>query len=206
MLAISLVSTGAVALSAVPHEGRWSTTRWSAATSPRCAASSCCSPRSASLGFVLNVVSGLRYTRVSAEILFDMRLALYAHLQRLSPRFYARTRLGDIVVADQQRHRRDPARRRRSGAGLGRQRPVPRRQRRDAGLARLAAVSRRRWRPLPLSLWALVRYRRRLEARVAELRQRSADIGSFLIETLQAHALVVDVERAGSARRRASAA
>ena len=26
-----------------------------------------------------------------------MRLALYAHLQRLSPRFYARTRLGDIV-------------------------------------------------------------------------------------------------------------
>ena len=49
------------------------------------------------LGFVLNVVSGLRYTRVSAEILFDMRLALYEHLQRLSPRFYARTRLGDIV-------------------------------------------------------------------------------------------------------------
>ena len=35
--------------------------------------------------------------RVSAEILFDMRLALYRHLQRLSPRFYARTRLGDIV-------------------------------------------------------------------------------------------------------------
>ena len=48
-------------------------------------------------GYVLNVVSGLRYTRVSAEILFDMRLAVYEHLQRLSPRFYARTRLGDIV-------------------------------------------------------------------------------------------------------------
>src|SRR5436305_14180181 len=47
--------------------------------------------------FLLNVVSGLRYTRVSAEILFDMRLELYRHLQRLSPRFYARTRLGDIV-------------------------------------------------------------------------------------------------------------
>jgi ABC-type multidrug transport system fused ATPase/permease subunit len=27
-----------------------------------------------------------------------MRLSLYAHLQRLSPRFYARTRLGDIVA------------------------------------------------------------------------------------------------------------
>ena len=48
-------------------------------------------------GFMLNVTSGLRYTRVSAEILFDMRLSLYAHLQRLSPRYYARTRLGDIV-------------------------------------------------------------------------------------------------------------
>ena len=42
--------------------------------------------------------SGLRYTRVSADILFDMRLALYEHLQRLSPRFYARTRLGDIIA------------------------------------------------------------------------------------------------------------
>ena len=44
---------------------------------------------------------------------------------------------------------------------------------------------------MPLSLWTLVRYRRRLEARVADLRQRSADIGSFLIETLQASTLVV---------------
>src|SRR5207247_5099167 len=46
---------------------------------------------------ILNTASGLRYTRVSADILFDMRLALYRHLQRLSPRFYAQTRLGDIV-------------------------------------------------------------------------------------------------------------
>src|ERR1700704_1863287 len=47
--------------------------------------------------FLVNVVSGLRYTRVSADILFDMRLELYRHLQRLSPRFYARTRLGDVM-------------------------------------------------------------------------------------------------------------
>ena len=38
---------------------------------------------------------------------------------------------------------------------------------------------------LPLSVWALVHYRRKLEGRVATLRERSADIGSFLIETLQ---------------------
>ena len=49
------------------------------------------------IGFALNVISGLRYTRVSAEILFDMRLDVYRHLTRLSPRFYARTRLGDIM-------------------------------------------------------------------------------------------------------------
>jgi ATP-binding cassette subfamily B protein len=44
---------------------------------------------------------------------------------------------------------------------------------------------------MPASLWALVHYRRRLERHVGELRQRSADIGSFLIETLQANTLVV---------------
>ena len=46
---------------------------------------------------MLNVVSGLRYTRVSADILFDMRLEMYRHLQRMSPRFYAHLRMGDIM-------------------------------------------------------------------------------------------------------------
>ena len=57
----------------------------------------CCSPLVSIATFVLNIVSGLRYTRVSADILFDMRLEMYRHLQRLSPRFYARTRIGDIM-------------------------------------------------------------------------------------------------------------
>jgi ATP-binding cassette subfamily B protein len=43
----------------------------------------------------------------------------------------------------------------------------------------------------PLALAALVRYRRRLEQEIAVMRDRSADIGSFLIETLQAMRLVV---------------
>ena len=138
----------------------------------------------------LNVVSGLRYTRVSAEILFDMRLALYQHLQRLSPRFYARTRLGDIVA--------------RINSDIGEIQRVAA----EAALAwvgnilfligcavmlvwldwKLALLTGA---VMPLSLGALVFYRRRLEARVATLRQRSADIGSFLIETLQAHTLIV---------------
>jgi ATP-binding cassette, subfamily B, bacterial len=142
------------------------------------------------LGFALNVTSGLRYTRVSAEILFDMRLSLYAHLQRLSPRFYARTRLGDIVA----RLNNDISEIQRVAA--------------EAALAwvgnvlfligslvmmvwldwRLALIALA---PMPISLLALAYYRRKLEGRVADLRQRSADIGSFLIETLQATSLVV---------------
>ncbi|MDP2318500.1 MAG: ABC transporter ATP-binding protein [Acidobacteriota bacterium] len=142
------------------------------------------------VGFGLNVVSGLRYTRVSAEILFDMRLSMYAHLQRLSPRFYARTRLGDIVS----RLNNDISEIQRVAA--------------EAALAwvgnvlflagSLVMMIWLDWRlslialaPLPISLIALGFYRRRLEGRIADLRQRSSDIGSFLIETLQATSLVV---------------
>jgi len=49
-------------------------------------------------GFVLTAITGLTYTRVSADVLFDMRLAVYRHLQRLSPKFFARTPLGDILA------------------------------------------------------------------------------------------------------------
>jgi ATP-binding cassette subfamily B protein len=48
--------------------------------------------------FVLNVVSGLIYTRTSANILFDMRLGLFRQLQRLSPRFYAEMPIGQIAT------------------------------------------------------------------------------------------------------------
>ena len=52
---------------------------------------------------------------------------------------------------------------------------------------------------LPLSLWALVHLPPRGSKRESRtLRQRSADIGSFLIETLQAHAAGRHVERAAA--------
>ncbi len=147
--------------------------------------------------FAINVVSGLRYTEASARILFDMRLAIYEHLQRLSPRYYARTRLGDIVS--------------RINNDIGEiQRVVA-----EAALAWVGnilflagTVFMLAWLDLrlfavavvvvPLSLGALVFYRRRLEARVRVLRERSADIGSFLIETLQAMRIIV----ASNAQRR----
>lgn len=140
--------------------------------------------------FVFNVISGLRYTRVSADILFDMRIDVYRHLQRLSPRFWADTRLGDIMsrinndIGEVQRVTADSA----LGwlgnvvylAGTVAMLVVL-----DARLFLVSLVA------LPPALWALVRYRRRLETSVRVLRERSADIGSFLIETLLGMRLVV---------------
>jgi ATP-binding cassette, subfamily B, bacterial len=141
-------------------------------------------------GFVLNVISGLRYTRVSADILFDMRVEIYRRLQQLSPRFYARTRLGDIVsrisndVGELQRIAAETAL-----AWVGNVAFLV------GSIIMLAWLD---WRLFalaaamtPLGVWALVAYRRRLESRVADVRQRSAEMGSFLIETLQAMRLVV---------------
>ena len=141
-------------------------------------------------GFGLNVWSGLRYTRVSADVLFDMRLALYRHLQRLSPRFHARTRFGDVMsrlnndIGEIQRIASEVVL---AWVGnvlflIG---AVVMLAYLDLRLLLLGTAA------LPVSIWALVHYRRRLEKRVAVLRERSADIGSFLIETLQGVRLVV---------------
>src|SRR5258708_11407715 len=48
-------------------------------------------------GFLLSYVSGYGYMRLSANMLFDMRLEVYRHLHTLSPRFYGKARLGDLV-------------------------------------------------------------------------------------------------------------
>lgn len=141
-------------------------------------------------GFALNVGSGLLYTRASAAALFDMRMDVYRHLQRLSPRFYARTPLGEVVsrlnndVSEVQRVAAETVL-----ASVGNVLFL-------AGtLAMLAWLAPRLLLLgllfLPPSLWTLWHYRRRLTSRVEVLRQRSADIGSFLIETLQGMRLVV---------------
>jgi len=138
----------------------------------------------AAVSFVLGVVSGLVYTRLSAEVLFDMRRDLYAHLQRLSPRFWATTRLGDVVS--------------RINGDIGEiQRIVAETALAWFGnivflLGSVAVLVWLDWRlflvgaaALPPAAWGLHVYRRRLEPQTKELRERSADLGSFLIETLQ---------------------
>jgi len=141
-------------------------------------------------GFALTAATGLIYTRVSVDVLFDMRLELYRHLQRLSPRFFARTPLGDILA----------------------------RVNNDVGeVQRVAAESLFAWvgnvlflagsiaamlwldvrlglvglAMVPPSVWALSRVRAQLAYRVRILRETSASIGSFLVQTLQGMRLVV---------------
>src|SRR5215510_13912523 len=140
-------------------------------------------------GFVLNIVSSYQYVRISAHLLFEMRLTLYKHLQACSPRFWARNRLGDVVS----RINNDAVEVQRITA--------------DALLAicsnvifLLGAAAIMMWFSLPLflcslaalppSIWALRRYQSLLSEQVRTVRERSADIGSFLIETLMGFRVV----------------
>jgi ATP-binding cassette, subfamily B, bacterial len=142
------------------------------------------------LGFALNILSSYRYVSVSASVLFDMRLAVYQHLQRLSPRFYTRTKLGEIVS----RLNNDISEVQRVAA--------------DTLLAAIsnviflvgsvAIMLMLNWKLfflsillIPVSLVALKHYRAKLASNVKQMRERSADIGSFLIETLMGMRLVV---------------
>lgn len=151
--------------------------------------------------FVINTVSGMLYTRVSAAVLFEMRLAVYKHLQTLSPRFYARTRLGDILsrvntdIAEIQRTASDTAL-----AWVGNVLFL-------AGAAVMLVVLD--WRlavaaaaPVPFAIWALRRYRDALDGRISRMREASTAIGSFLIETLRGVKLVVTSNAEEHERRR----
>ena len=159
------------------------------------------------IGFALNILSSYQYVRVSAAVLFDMRLALYRHLQTLSPRFWARTQLGDVVsrinndIAEVQRVSSDSLLSVLSNVVF------------LIGSAAIMATMNLRLflvsaAVVPVSLWALQHYQQRLAERVRAVRERSADIGSFLLETLLGIRLVVasqaearEVERFGHAIR-----
>ncbi len=142
------------------------------------------------VGFLLNILSSYRYVRLSAECLFDMRLAVYRHLQRLSPRYFTKTKLGDIVsrinndIGEVQRICSDTLLSVLSNVLF------------LAGS--VAFMVWLNWRLflvsvalLPLGVLALRRYQARLTTQTKTLRERSADLGSFLIETLLGMRLVV---------------
>ena len=140
------------------------------------------------IGFLSTVLSGVtRYwhTALSAKVLFALRESVYRHLQTLSPAFYSRHRGGDILsrldgdVAEIQRFALDGL----FAAFTG-----------VVGL--VGAVGLLFWLQWQLALvvlvllpleWIYLRWMRpRVERAVRKLRERSADVSSFLVETIAA--------------------
>jgi ATP-binding cassette subfamily B protein len=141
-------------------------------------------------GFALNICSSYLYVRFSAECLFDMRLAVYRHLQKLSPRFFAKSKLGDLVsrinndIGEVQRICADTLLSLLSNLLF------------FAGS--IAIMVSLNWRLflvgvalLPLSIFALRHYQHRLAAEAKTMRERSSELGSFLIESILGMRLVV---------------
>jgi ATP-binding cassette subfamily B protein len=140
-------------------------------------------------GSVLTYISGVGYTRLSAGMLFDMRLAVYAHLHALSPRFYAKARLGDLVsrlngdVAELQRISADTFLTTLTNALF------------IAGsLTMMLLLS---WKLflfgialIPISILFFRFYQTRITQLTRELRERSADLGTLFVETLLGMRLV----------------
>ena len=135
------------------------------------------------VGSVLNIASSYRYVALSAAMLFDIRVALLAHLQMLSPRFYARFRLGDLMsrinsdVSDVQRAAGDTLL-----AVLGNVLFL---------IGSLAMMAWLDWRLfvvgtvlVPVATGLFVWLQRRLVAMTRTMRERGADLGSFLVDTV----------------------
>lgn len=135
------------------------------------------------LGFLLNILSSYQYVRVSASMLFEMRLALYRHLQTLSPRFYAKWRLGDLVsrlnndIGEVQRVSADTLLSVLSNVVFF--------------VGSVAMMLWLNWRLflfsvvfVPVSLITFRYYQRKLMIFTKELRERGADLGSLFIDTL----------------------
>ena len=115
-------------------------------------------------------------------MLFDMRLALFRHLQSLSPRFYAGYRLGDLMsrlnndISEVQRVSADTALSVLSNIVFL--------------VGSVALMLWLNWRLflvsvvlLPASLYAFIRYQQRLVALTKQMRERSADLGSLFVDT-----------------------
>lgn len=134
-------------------------------------------------GYALNIASSYRYVKISAAMLFDIRVDLLRHLQMLSPRFYARFRLGDLMsrinsdVSDVQRAAADTLL-----AALGNV------------LFLIGSVVLMIWLDwrlfilgtvlVPFAVLAFVRLQRRLVEITRAMRERGADLGSLLVDTV----------------------
>ena len=136
-------------------------------------------------GTLLGGVNRYLHTRLSGRILFSLRDALYRHLQSLPPSFYARRRIGDLLsrldgdVAEIQRFAVDALFSAVSSV-IGLLGAVALMLALSWQLSLLLALL------VPLEVIWLRWMRRKVERHSRELRERSADVSSFLVETLPA--------------------
>lgn len=137
------------------------------------------------LGTLLSGINRYLHTGLSGRILFALRDDLYRHLQQLSPAFYGRKRLGDILsrfdgdVAEIQRFAVDSLFSAVSSV-IGLLGAVALMLVLSWQLSLLLALL------IPLEVLWLRWMRRKVEREVRSLRERSADVSSFLVETLPA--------------------
>ncbi|MGB2131132.1 MAG: ABC transporter ATP-binding protein, partial [Marinobacterium sp.] len=153
------------------------------------------------LGTALSGINRYLHTRLSGRILFALRTDLYTHLQRMSPVFFGQRRIGDLLsridgdVAEIQRFAVDSLFSAVSSIiGL------------IGALALLVTLS---WKLsllvlvlIPLEIVWLRWMRRKVEVRTREMRERSADLSSFLVETLPAMKFIQSTGQEGRERTR----
>lgn len=146
-------------------------------------------------GFVLNILASYRYVALSAAMLYDIRAALLRHLQTLSPRFYGSFRLGDLMsrintdVSDVQRVAADTMLATISNL-----------------LFLVGCIAMMVWLDwrlflvsvvlVPVALIAFAWCQRRVTSLTADIRERGADLGSLLVDTIMGMRVIVSL-RAG---------
>lgn len=135
------------------------------------------------LGTALSGINRYLHTRLSGRILFALRDDLYRHLQTLSPSFYGQRRIGDLMsrldgdVAEIQRFAVDSLFSAVSSV-IGLVFSIAMLLTLSWKLSLLALVL------IPLDVLWLRWMRRKVERDVRQLRERSADMSSFMVETL----------------------
>lgn len=144
------------------------------------------------VGYVLNIFASYRYVSASAAMLFDIRAALLRHLQTLSPRFYGGFRLGDLMsrlnsdVSDVQRVTADTLLSVLSNVLVL--------------VGSIALMVWLDWRLfligvllIPACVLTFLHYQRKLTLITREMRERGADLGSLLVDTVMGMRVVASL-------------
>lgn len=137
------------------------------------------------VGTLLGGVNRYLHTRLSGRMLFALRSAVYAHLQKLPPSFYGRRRIGDLLsrldgdVAEIQRFALDALFSAVSSV-IGLLGSIALLLTLSVKLSLLVAVL------IPFEALWLRWMRRKVERNARGLRESAADLSSFLVETLPA--------------------